>query len=108
MPDEGGLHGCGPYLFCALLILLGFSFVLAIGSIAGLGGSVAFETMRLIYAALGALLFSFYIVFDTQLIVGGKHKHGFSIDDYAMAAICIYIDIIQLFLFILQLLGDRR
>jgi hypothetical protein len=48
-----------------------------------------------------------YLVYDTQLIVGGNHrKHQFSIDDYAMAAICLYIDIIQLFL--MFLCGRRR
>jgi len=100
--------GFGPYLFCALMVLMGFGFVLCIASWVGAAGSAAFETMRLIYAALGALIFSMYIVFDTQLIVGGKHKMQFSIDDYCMAAISLYLDIIQLFLFLLQLFGERR
>ena len=62
-----------------------------------------------VYAGIGALLFSLYLVYDTQLIVGGTHrKHQFEIDDYAMAAICLYIDIIQIFMYILTLVGDRR
>ena len=29
---------------------------------------------NMIYAGLGAIVFSFYVIFDTQLIVGGKHN----------------------------------
>jgi len=100
--------GMGPYLFCAMICLCGFSFILMIAGMCGLSGP-AFQTMRMIYAAGGALLFSAYIVYDTQLIVGGKHSgHQFSIDDYCMAAINLYIDIVQLFLMLLQLFGERR
>jgi len=99
--------GCGPYLFCACLVLMGFSFTLWIASMAGLGGP-AFKTARLVYSAMGALLFSAYIVFDTQMIVGGTHKYQFSVDDYAMGAIMLYIDIIQLFLHLLRIFGSRR
>ncbi|CAK0855964.1 unnamed protein product [Prorocentrum cordatum] len=49
--------GCGPYLFCACLVLMGFSFTLWIASIAGLHGP-AFQTARLVYSAMGAMLFS--------------------------------------------------
>merc|ERR1711953_1179181 len=100
--------GCGPYLFVALLCLMGFGFSLWLGSFF-LGGA-AWSTMRLMYACGGALLFSFYIVFDTQLIVGGKHSRSneFSVDDYAFAAISLYTDIVQLFLYLLQIFGDRR
>ena len=47
--------------------------------------------------------------YDTQLIVGGAHKkHQFGVDDYVFAALNIYLDIINLFLLLLQLLQDRR
>jgi len=42
------------------------------------------------------------------MIIGGKHKHKFSVDDYAMAAITLYLDIIQLFLKLLQILGQPK
>ncbi|CAE7221517.1 Faim2 [Symbiodinium microadriaticum] len=89
--------GFMPYLFALVCSLCLFGLVMSIFA------------WNMIYAGLGAVIFSFYIIFDTQLIVGGKHnKFRFSIDDYCMAAINIYVDIIQLFLFLLQLLGDRR
>ena len=33
-----------------------------------------FKVAYLVYSCLGALIFSMYIVFDTQLMLGGKHK----------------------------------
>lgn len=101
--------GMGPYLFCGMMVLCGFSFILWIASMTGLAASSpAFQGVQLAYAAAGALLFSCYIVYDTQLIIGGKHSHEFSVDDYIMAAISLYIDIIQLFLHLLRLFGQRR
>ena len=62
-----------------------------------------------LYAGMGAMLFSMYIVYDTQLIMGGKSRQfQYSLDDYCIAALNIYVDIIQLFLYLLQLFGDRR
>merc|ERR1712107_934309 len=87
--------GMGPYLFCACMVMIAFGFVMMIASLAGVSDS-SMHGIRLVYAACGALLFSMYIVYDTQLIVGGKHGRKFSIDDYAMAAISLYIDIVQL------------
>jgi FtsH-binding integral membrane protein len=48
-----------------------------------------------------------YIIYDTQLIIG-KKANKFSIDDYVFAAMCIYIDIVRLFLYILRIMGGRR
>jgi FtsH-binding integral membrane protein len=99
--------GFGPYFCCGCLVLLGFSLTLAVASVCGIRGP-AFEAGQVCYAALGALLFSGYIVFDAQMIIGGKHKHKFSVDDYAMAAITLYLDIIQLFIKLLRILGEPK
>jgi len=93
--------GWGPYLLVALLVLMIFGFIIAFFP----GNTTATK----IYCGIGALLFSLYLVYDTQLIVGGgNRKFQFSIDDYAVAAICLYVDIIQLFLMILSLFGGRK
>jgi len=97
----------GPYLCCACLVLLGFSLSLLVVSMCGLRGP-AFEVAHICYSALVALLFSMYIVYDTQMIMVGKHTHQMSVDDYAMAAITLYLDIIQLFLQLLKLLGEPK
>jgi FtsH-binding integral membrane protein len=56
-----------------------------------------------LYCVFGVILFGIYLIFDTQLILG-KFGLEYSIDDYIIAALNIYIDIIQMFLYILQLL----
>jgi FtsH-binding integral membrane protein len=68
-----------------------------------------YNTLNIVYAVGGSVLFSFYIVYDTQLIVGGEHKKiTFHTDDYVLAAISLYLDVINLFLMILRLLNGER
>lgn len=57
--------------------------------------------------ALGVIIFGIYIIIDTQLIMG-SHKYGITMDDYILGALILYIDIIQLFIYILRLLSQRR
>tara|TARA_Y100000589_G_scaffold329762_2_gene377346 strand:- start:1725 stop:2300 length:576 start_codon:yes stop_codon:yes gene_type:complete len=65
--------------------------------------------LHTIMSCFGAILFSFYIIYDTQLIIGGKHKkYQYDIDDYVFATITLYLDIINLFLYILKLLDDKN
>ena len=95
--------GMGAYLYAALLTLVVCGFV-------GSFFSAFYQTewIQNLYAGAGCLIFSMYIVYDTQLIVGGDHhKYQFSEDDYVFAAINIYLDIVNLFIYILQLLNDR-
>lgn len=97
----------GPYLLCGMLVMTGTGLMLML--MASMGGThnAMFSTMQVLYAAGGALFASVFLVYDTQLIVGGNHEHEFSIDDYVMAAICLYLDIIRLFLSLLRLLGSK-
>uniref|UniRef100_A0A672YZH5 Zgc:110410 n=1 Tax=Sphaeramia orbicularis TaxID=375764 RepID=A0A672YZH5_9TELE len=67
------------------------------------------EFVYITYACLGTLLFSLYLVFDTQLILGGKHrKYEISPEEYVFAALSLYLDIVSLFLLLLQLIGLCR
>lgn len=51
-------------------------------------------------------LMSVWIVYDTQIIVGGKHrKYQLDLDDYVLGAIIIYSDILTIFLYVLSLFG---
>ena len=66
------------------------------------------QIVQIVYSSTGAVIFSFYIIYDTQLIVGGNNRRiQYSVDDYALAAINLYLDIINLFLMILDLLNGR-
>lgn len=53
--------GLGTYLFVAFLVLFAFSILCLI---------IRSKITNIIYAALGAGLFSMYLVFDTQLMMG--------------------------------------
>lgn len=66
------------------------------------------KVLLLVYASLGALVFSVYLVYDTQLMMGGKHKYSISPEEYIFAALNLYLDIINLFLYILALVGGSR
>lgn len=88
----------GPYLLSLLLILLFMGII-----------SIFYENnvYNLVYSGLGALIFSFYIVYDTQLIIGGKSKrYEYGDEDYIFAALSLYLDIINLFLYILEILKN--
>lgn len=89
-----------PYLIIFALILTGMSIATIF---------VHSYRLQIVYASLGALFFSIYLLVDMQMILGGKHKrHQFSIDDYAFAALCLYLDIINLFMYILQIIALTR
>ena len=66
--------------------------------------------MQMVYSAVSVLLFSFFVIFDTQLMLGrwGGHELEFDLDDYVFAAMNLYLDILNLFINILQLLGNRN
>lgn len=59
----------------------------------------------------GVIMFGIYLIYDTQLILG-KHNISIDVDDYILASFMLYIDIIQIFLYILEILqrlsGDNR
>lgn len=59
-----------------------------------------------LYCCLGVICFGIYLVIDTQLIIGGKRLE-LSMDDYVVGALILYIDIIQIFLYLLQLLSKK-
>ena len=62
-----------------------------------------------IIGTIGVIIFSCFIVYDVQLIVGGKHRRfSYEVDDYIFATINIYLDIINLFLYILDLFSGSR
>uniref|UniRef100_A0A671PX81 Zgc:110410 n=1 Tax=Sinocyclocheilus anshuiensis TaxID=1608454 RepID=A0A671PX81_9TELE len=64
--------------------------------------------LYILYASLGTLIFSVYLVMDTELILGGKHKYSISPEEYIFATLNLYLDIITIFLLLLQLFGFCR
>jgi len=66
------------------------------------------KTVNIVYASLGAFIFSLYIIFDTQMMMGGKHKYALDPEEYIFASLNLYLDIINLFLYILSIIGNSR
>lgn len=89
----------GGVLFVAVLIL----FLFGILSIFIRG-----NIFRLIYASLGALIFSIYLIYDTQMMMGGEHKYSISPEEYVFAALNLYLDIINIFIYILTIIGSSK
>lgn len=58
-------------------------------------------------AIVVGVAYSIYLLVDTQMILGGKHK-SLSLDNYVLGAIILYVDIVGLFLKILQILGKKK
>lgn len=102
---EVDFTGLGPYLFAALLVMGVFGLFLAVMPALGLNADAGIVA----YDVLGVLIFSFYIVFDTQLMLGayGGHRLSLTVDDYVFASLNLYMDLVNLFAHILTLLGDR-
>ena len=89
---------CGGLLFSAVMAL----FIASIFSI-----FFQNKIFQIIISAVSVVLFSIYLVYDTQLILG-KGELKLTIDDYIFAAMNLYIDIIMIFLEILRLIGAAK
>lgn len=84
-----------PYLFGSLWVLIIFGFMAAFfpyNSMVELG-----------YGIVAALIFSGYILVDTQMVM--RHYH---VEEEIAAAISLYLDIINLFLAILRILNSQQ
>lgn len=89
----------GGALFAGLMALLGASIVnLILGFTGGKSAGLAF-----VISWGGATLFSLFILYDTSLLM-----HHLSPDEYILAAVSLYLDILNLFLHILAILSRSR
>ncbi|CAK9832458.1 Protein lifeguard 1 [Anthophora retusa] len=86
-------------LFVAMIVLLIFGVIAMIWH-----GRI----ITIVYASLGALLFSIYLIYDTQMIIGGGRKYEISPEEYIFATLNLYLDIINIFLYILTIIGSSR
>ncbi|KAL8838208.1 MAG: hypothetical protein Q9170_002251 [Blastenia crenularia] len=84
-----------PYLFGGLWVLIIFGFMAAFFPYN--------SKIDLVYGLVAALIFSAYILVDTQLVM--RHYH---VEEEIAAAISLYLDIINLFLAILRILNSQQ
>lgn len=66
----------------------------------------SFKAANTLLCALGVILYGFYLIYDTRLIMG-QSSWKLQIDEYIVGAMILYIDIIMIFLRILALLGRK-
>lgn len=78
----------GPFLFAALLVLIVFAFIQILFPLGKLS--------HMIYGCLAAIVFSGYIVYDTDNLI-----KRYSYDEYIWASVSLYLDVINLFLSLL-------
>jgi len=88
--------GIGMYLFGACWILFIFGILACIFLAKG------YPVVHTVYSGLIALLFSAFLIYDTQQIMGGK-KYQISPEEHVYASIQLYIDVVYIFLAILNL-----
>ncbi|KAM7378894.1 hypothetical protein PAMP_004486 [Pampus punctatissimus] len=60
--------------------------------------------LHMLFAALGAITFTLFLAYHTQLLIGNR-KYSISPEEYVFAALSLYVDIVQIFLFLLQIIG---
>ncbi|KAK9465897.1 inhibitor of apoptosis-promoting Bax1-domain-containing protein [Lipomyces arxii] len=87
--------GWMPYVGIGLWMLIGFGFMAMFFPYS--------RTGELLFGVLGALIFSVYVVIDTQMIM--KHFHP---EEEIAASITLYLDFINLFLYILRILNATQ
>lgn len=85
----------GPWLFSMLFGLVAFS-ILALFIPLGNGA-------QLVLSGFGAALFCAYLVYDTSLLI-----KRYSVDDYVWASVGLYLDILNIFLRLLEIFGLAR
>uniref|UniRef100_A0A1I8FNY9 LFG1 protein n=1 Tax=Macrostomum lignano TaxID=282301 RepID=A0A1I8FNY9_9PLAT len=55
-----------------------------------------------VYGGVGALVFSIFLVYDTQQVVGGR-KYELSPEEYVSGAMQLYLDVVYIFIYLLPL-----
>ncbi|XP_065417448.1 protein lifeguard 3 [Chrysemys picta bellii] len=87
-------------LFCVLGIV-----VMVTGIITAIVLSFKYIAwLHMLYAAIGAIVFTLFLAYNTQLVLGNR-KNAISPEEYVYGALEIYMNIVQIFIFLLQIVG---
>mmetsp|Transcript_12001 Transcript_12001/g.42423 ORF Transcript_12001/g.42423 Transcript_12001/m.42423 type:complete len:80 (-) Transcript_12001:38-277(-) len=74
-----------------------------------LGPFLGISIDSLAVSYLGAVLMCAYIVYDTQLIVGGEHKKAqLRTTEYVLGAMMLYIHVADLFIFLMKIASKSQ
>ncbi|KAL3075033.1 hypothetical protein niasHT_038968 [Heterodera trifolii] len=89
-------------VFIATMCLALFGLVVII-----VGMFTNVRILFVVYAAIGAFLFMIWLAIDIQMVMGGR-TYEISPEEHIFASITLFLDIIQIFWFLLAIFGDRR
>ncbi|AWP12888.1 putative protein lifeguard 3-like [Scophthalmus maximus] len=90
---------CGGLLSVAAVLLMIIGIVTAI--------VLSFQYvpwLHMLYAAIGAIVYTLFLVYNTQLLIGNREL-AISPEEYIYGALSLYVDIVHIFLFVLQVSG---
>ena len=88
------------FTVCNSLFFIGSCIMLLFGIFVFLTNS---KTIHIIMCCFGVFLYSIYLVCDTQFIIGNK-ENRLDYDDYILGALMLYLDIINLFINLIEIL----
>ncbi len=66
-----------------------------------MGGTIVY----MLYCTLIIILYGLFLAYDTQQISDPNNDYGITIDDYIVASVILYIDIIMIFIELLKCLS---
>ncbi|CAJ1071306.1 protein lifeguard 3-like [Xyrichtys novacula] len=90
---------CGGFLSISAILLTIIGIVTAI--------VLSFQYvpwLHMLYAAIGAIVYTLFLVYNTQLLIGNREL-AISPEEYIYGALSLYVDIVHIFIFILQVSG---
>jgi len=86
------IYGSLIFLFSCVLLLFSIFFLFTHNKL-----------IHIIVSCIGVLIFSFYLIYDTQLLIGNK-ENAMDTDDYILCSMMLYIDIVNIFFYIINIL----
>ncbi|XP_067371761.1 protein lifeguard 3-like [Channa argus] len=90
---------CGGFLCIASILLM------ITGTVTAIVLSFQYAPwLHMLYAAIGAVVYTLFLVYNTQLLIGNREL-AISPEEYIFGALSLYTDIVHIFLFILQISG---
>ncbi|KTG33114.1 hypothetical protein cypCar_00008946 [Cyprinus carpio] len=88
-------------LLCALCVVL-----LVTGIITSIVLSFQYVPwLQMLYGACGAIVFTLFLAYHTQLLIGNR-ANSISPEEYVFGALSLYVDIVQIFIFLLHITGS--
>ena len=97
------LTGMGGICCMILTALMLFGIIVLLLLLFDEGNAAYRKPLVLVYSGIGILVFCGLLAYDTQLLIGGNKKYAIDPEEYVFAVVSIYLDIINIFLLILQI-----